>query len=184
MTEFKKAVFVFENSVEPFPGFIKKESGEIAKWNGFEIAYFNSEQWQGVLKFFEGLEETHPELHSELKEQKPKHSGLYCLGAGFCIYQVNSMKQVADFFVGDILEMMDDDNRIVFDPIGCPDLVNGPMEVFVSDDADEIFLYQGLDGTAGYIERLHSGKYFLMLENQGFMSNDLEALEQRLFAWV
>lgn len=94
------------------------------------------------------------------------------------------MKQVADFFVGDILEMMDDENRIVFDPISCPDLVNGPMEVYVSDDADEILLYQGSDGAAGYIERLHSGKYFLMLENQGFMSDDLEALEQRLSAWV
>lgn len=184
MTEFKKVTFAFENSVEPFPGFIKKESGRAGKWNGFEIAYFNYEQWQKVLKSFEGLEETHPELHLELKEQKPKDSGLYCLGAGFCIYQVNSMRQVASFFVGDILEMMDDENRIVFNPIGCPSLVNGPIEVFVSDDADEVLLYQGSDGAAGYIERLHSGKYFLMLENQGFISDDLEALEQRLSAWV
>ena len=86
MTEFKKTTFVFDNSDQLFSGFIKKP---VKKWNGFDVAYFNSEQWQGVLKFFEGLEETHPELHLELKEQKPQVSGLYCLGAGYCISEVD-----------------------------------------------------------------------------------------------
>lgn len=183
MTEFKSTYFVFDNSVQPFPGFIKKP---VEKWNGFDVAYFNFEQWQGILKFFEGLEETHPKLHSELKEQKPQASGLYCLGAGFCISEVASMEKIATYFVGDLFEMMDDENRIVFNSVVCPSLKNNSIEVFVSDDADEILLYQRSNGdiSGGYIERLHSGKYFLMLENQGFISDDLQALEQKLFAWV
>ena len=183
VTEFKSTYFVFDNSVQPFPGFIKRP---VEKWNGFNVAYFNFEQWQGILKFFEGLEETHSELHSELKEQKPQTSGLYCLGAGFCISEVVSMEKIATYFVGDLFEMMDDENRIVFNSVVCPNLKNNSIEVFVSDDADEILLYQRSNGdtSAGYIERLHGGKYFLMLENQGFISDDLQALEQKLFAWV
>lgn len=96
------------------------------------------------------------------------------------------MIKVASYFVGDLFEMMDDENRIVFNSVVCPRLGKRSIEVFISDDADEILLYRGVGGdtSAGYIERLHNGKYFLLLENQGFLSDDLKALEHKLFDWV
>lgn len=96
------------------------------------------------------------------------------------------MIKVASYFVGDLFEMMDDDNRIVFNSIVCPTLGKTSIEVFISDDADEILLYKGTgdDTSAGYIERLHNGKYFLLLENQGLLSDDLKVLERKLFDWV
>jgi len=86
--------------------------------------------------------------------------------------------QVAVFFVGDIFEMLDDDNHIEFNEINCPGIGNSPVDVYVSDDADAIHVY-----VEGYIERLHDGTFLLIIENQSYRDNQLERLEQILFEW-
>jgi hypothetical protein len=86
--------------------------------------------------------------------------------------------EVAVFFVGDVIEMLDDNNHIEFNETTCPGLGNSTVDVYVSDDADAIHVY-----LEGYIERLHDGTFLLIIENQSYRDDQLGRLEQILFEW-
>lgn len=79
------------------------------------------------------------------------------------------MGLIAEYFVGDIMEFLDDDNHIK---------LNG-VDVYVSDDADVIMVYD-----EGYIEELHDGGFLLTIENQGYRDINIQRLETILFKWA
>ena len=78
------------------------------------------------------------------------------------------MTPIATYFVGDIAEMLDENNGIT---------LNG-VAVWVSEDAENVYVYKD-----GYFERLSDGRYFLLLENQGIYSRDFKYIEDLFLSW-
>ena len=78
------------------------------------------------------------------------------------------MAPIATYFVGDIAEMLDENNGIT---------LNG-VAVWVSEDAETVYVYKD-----GYFERLSDGRYFLLLENQGIHSHDFKHIENLFLSW-
>lgn len=83
------------------------------------------------------------------------------------------MELIATYFVGDIFEILDHENSFEVNSTVCPSYKGKPFQIFVSDDSDVVFVYN-----EGYIEKIHDGRYFLMLDGSGYWSHDLQSLEK------